>query len=191
MCHGGWCFDPVAERLRQHGHRVHALTLSGISERADLLTSTVNLDTHIQDVVDVLVAERIEDAVLVGHSYGGMVVSGVADRVPERVDSLVYLDAVVPEDGDSCWSLVPSGCRRDRLRGSGDAVLRPARHGPSAGFAPPAHPADRGRGPVPAQGLRLRDAVGRGVAVHLDLPAAARGPDVDGARAGEPAQPHA
>ncbi|MFI8939694.1 alpha/beta fold hydrolase [Streptomyces syringium] len=72
----------------------------------DLLTSTVNLDTHIQDVVNVLVAEEIEDAVLVGHSYGGMVVSGVADRVPERVDSLVYLDAVVPEDGDFCWSLV-------------------------------------------------------------------------------------
>ncbi|MBB4889244.1 alpha/beta fold hydrolase [Streptomyces netropsis] len=107
MCHGGWCFDALAEQLRQHGHRVHALTLTGLSERADQLTSTVNLDTHIQDVVDVLVTEQIEDAVLVGHSYGGMVVSGVADRVPERVDSLVYLDAVVPDDGDSCWSLVP------------------------------------------------------------------------------------
>lgn len=104
-CHGGWCFEPLAGQLRQHGHRVYALTLTGIGDRGHLPNSTVNLETHIQDVVGTLAAELIEDAVLVGHSYGGMVISGVADRVPERVDSLVYLDAFVPDDGDSCWTL--------------------------------------------------------------------------------------
>ncbi|MBT2384461.1 alpha/beta fold hydrolase [Streptomyces sp. ISL-11] len=108
MCHGAWSFETLVEPLRRHGHRVYALTLTGVAERAHLLTSTVNLDTHIQDVVGVLEAEAIEDAVLVGHSYGGMVITGVADRVPRRVDSLVYLDALVPEDGDSVFGLVPA-----------------------------------------------------------------------------------
>ncbi|MCC5576123.1 alpha/beta fold hydrolase [Microtetraspora sp. AC03309] len=106
MCHGGWCFDELAEGLRAHGHRAHPLTLTGLSERGHLLHGGVNLDTHIQDVTGVLAAENIHDAVLVGHSYGGMVITGVADRMPDRVNALVYLDAMVPGDGDSCWSLV-------------------------------------------------------------------------------------
>jgi pimeloyl-ACP methyl ester carboxylesterase len=104
-CHGGWCFEPLAGQLRQRGHRAYPLTLTGLGERGHLLSSTVNLETHIQDVVNMLAAEEVEEAVLVGHSYAGMVLSGVADRVPERVDSLVYLDAFVPDDGDSCWTL--------------------------------------------------------------------------------------
>jgi pimeloyl-ACP methyl ester carboxylesterase len=72
----------------------------------------VNLETHIQDVTGVLAAENIQDAVLVGHSYGGMVITAVADRMPERVDSLVYLDAVVPANGDSCWALVSDNERQ-------------------------------------------------------------------------------
>jgi pimeloyl-ACP methyl ester carboxylesterase len=104
-CHGGWCFAPITERLREHGHEVWPLTLTGLCERSHLLSSTVNLDTHIEDVTNVLAAEQVTDAVLVGHSYGGMVISGVADRVPERVGSLVYVDAFVPDDGDSCWTL--------------------------------------------------------------------------------------
>ncbi|WP_433356784.1 alpha/beta fold hydrolase [Microtetraspora malaysiensis] len=106
MCHGGWCFDELAEQLRGHGHRAYPLTLTGLSERSHLLHGTVNLDTHIQDVTGVLAAENIDDAVLVGHSYGGMVITGVADRMPDRVTASVYLDAMVPENGDSCWSLV-------------------------------------------------------------------------------------
>ncbi|RZT84275.1 alpha/beta hydrolase family protein [Pseudonocardia sediminis] len=105
MCHGGWCFEPLPEGLRAHGHRVLTVTPTGLSERAHLLTSTVNLDTHVTDVLALLEAERVDDAVLVGHSYGGMVVGSVADRAPERVRGLVYLDAFVPRDGDSCWSL--------------------------------------------------------------------------------------
>ncbi|MFJ8746903.1 alpha/beta fold hydrolase [Embleya sp. NPDC127516] len=108
MCHGGWTFEPLARRLREHGHQAYPLTLTGVGARAHLLSSTVNLETHIQDVVNTLLDEQIEDAVLVAHSYGGMVTTGVADRVPDRVDSLVYVDALVPGDGDSCWSLVPA-----------------------------------------------------------------------------------
>ena len=106
MCHGGWCFEELTEQLRRHEHRAYPLTLTGLSERSHLLHGGVNLETHIQDVAGILAAENIEDAVLVGHSYGGMVITGVADRVPERVDSLVFLDAVVPRQGDSCWTLV-------------------------------------------------------------------------------------
>ncbi|MFI6734146.1 alpha/beta fold hydrolase [Nonomuraea sp. NPDC050451] len=106
MCHGGWYFDELAEQLRSRGHRAYPLTLTGVAERSHLLTGGVNLDTHIQDVTAVLAAENITEAILVGHSYGGMVITGAADRAPERVRDLVYLDAVVPGHGDSCWSLV-------------------------------------------------------------------------------------
>jgi pimeloyl-ACP methyl ester carboxylesterase len=105
-CHGAWCFDDLADELRSQGHRVLALTLTGIAERAHLLHAGVNLQTHIVDVVSELAAHDVSDAVLVGHSYGGMVITGVADRVPERVDALVFLDALVPHDGESCWHLV-------------------------------------------------------------------------------------
>ncbi|MGW0436597.1 alpha/beta fold hydrolase [Micromonospora sp. NPDC003197] len=112
MCHGGWSFAELTDQLRAQGHRVYPLTLTGISEHSHLLHAGVNLETHVQDVTGVLAAERIEDAVLVGHSYGGMVITAVADRMPERVNSLVYLDAVVPANGDSCWALVSDNERR-------------------------------------------------------------------------------
>lgn len=106
MCHGGWCFADLTRELRAHGHTVHPLTLTGLSERSHLLHGTVNLETHIQDVTGVLLAEDVREAVLVGHSYGGMVITGVADRATDRVDSLVYVDAMVPRNGESCWSVV-------------------------------------------------------------------------------------
>jgi pimeloyl-ACP methyl ester carboxylesterase len=112
MCHGGWCFEELTRELRAEGHTVHPLTLTGISERSHLLPGAVNLDTHIQDVTSVLDAENISDAVLVGHSYGGMVITGAADRTPGRVTALVYLDAMVPGHGDSCWTLVTDQERR-------------------------------------------------------------------------------
>jgi pimeloyl-ACP methyl ester carboxylesterase len=106
-CHGAWCFDDLARALRQHGHRVLSDTLTGVAERAHLAHAGVNLDTHISDVLAALAAvSDAADLVLVGHSYGGMVISGVADRIPEKVDALVYLDALVPRDGESCWHLV-------------------------------------------------------------------------------------
>ncbi|MFL6084182.1 MAG: alpha/beta fold hydrolase [Mycobacterium sp.] len=104
-CHGAWCFDDLAAALRSRGHRVLAITLTGIAERAHLLHAGVNLETHIADVLAELTVHHISDAVLVGHSYGGMVITTVADRVPRQVNSLVYLDAFVPRDGESCWTL--------------------------------------------------------------------------------------
>ena len=105
-CHGAWCFDDLAASLRSHGHRVLGYTLTGVAERAHLAHAGVNLATHVADVISALAAEPDAiELVLVGHSYGGMVITAVADRIPEQVDSLVYLDAFVPEDGDSCWTL--------------------------------------------------------------------------------------
>ena len=104
-CHGAWCFDDLAEGLRAQGHRVIAVTLTGIAERAHLLHAGVNLDTHVADVLAELAVHDVSDAVLVGHSYGGMVITAVADRVPQQVNSLAYIDAFVPRDGESCWTL--------------------------------------------------------------------------------------
>lgn len=104
-CHGGWCFDDLAAALRERGHRILAPTLTGIAERAHLLHAGVNLETHITDVLAELEAHQVSGAVLVGHSYGGMVCTAVADRAGARIDALVYLDAFVPRDGESCWTL--------------------------------------------------------------------------------------
>jgi pimeloyl-ACP methyl ester carboxylesterase len=113
MCHGAWCFDDLAADLRSHGHGVVALTLTGVAERAHLMRGGVNLDTHLTDVLSTIDAlGSDDDLVLVGHSYGGMVITGVADRIPDRIDALVYLDAVVPSDGESCWDLVNDEERR-------------------------------------------------------------------------------
>ena len=101
--HGGWCWKRVAPLLRAAGHEVYTYTptLTGLGERAHLLSRDIDLDTHITDIVNVLAYEELTDVVLVGHSYGGMVIAGVADRVPERVAHLVYLDAFVPRDGQA------------------------------------------------------------------------------------------
>lgn len=97
--HGGWCWKRVATLLRQAGHDVFTPTLTGLGERAHLMCHTIDLSTHIQDILGVLRWEDLTNVILCGHSYGGMVISGVADRVPERLRALLYLDAFVPEDG--------------------------------------------------------------------------------------------
>jgi pimeloyl-ACP methyl ester carboxylesterase len=91
-CLGGWCWREVAGLLRGHGHAVYPVTLTGLGERVHLAGPDVDLDTHIADVVNVLDFEALEDAVLVGHSYAGVVITGVADRRPERLNAIVYLD---------------------------------------------------------------------------------------------------
>ena len=108
MCHGAWCFEDLAPSLRSAGHHVLAITLTGVAERSHLMPGAVNLDTHITDVLAAIENDTAagDELVLVGHSYGGMVITGVADRIPDRVDSLVFLDAVVPHDGEACWDLV-------------------------------------------------------------------------------------
>jgi pimeloyl-ACP methyl ester carboxylesterase len=99
--HGGWCYQRVARLLAAEGHTVYAPTLTGLGERAHLLSPTVDLDSHITDVVAVLRYEDLRDVVLVGHSYGGMVITGAADRVADRIGDLVYLDAATPKNGQS------------------------------------------------------------------------------------------
>ncbi len=105
--HGGWCWRRVADRLTAAGHRVFTPTLTGLGERSHLLGPSVNLSTHVTDIVNVLRWEELGEVVLCGHSYGGMVVTGVADLVPERIATLVYLDAFVPENGQSMQDLRP------------------------------------------------------------------------------------
>lgn len=99
--HGGWCWRDVADLVRNAGHDVHALTLTGLGERAGLLTQEVGLHRHIDDVVELIDSLGLEGVILVGHSYGGMVVSGAADRLASRLAHVVYLDAVVPLDGEA------------------------------------------------------------------------------------------
>jgi len=104
--HGGWCYDKVTRRLQALGHRVYAPSLPGLGEHSHVVSSAIDLDAHVDDVVNLLFYEDLHDVIVVGHSYGGMVITGVADRIPERVDALVYIDALVPRDGESCWHLV-------------------------------------------------------------------------------------
>lgn len=105
--HGGWCYKPVAGLLRAEGHEVYAPTLTGVGERSHLIGPDVDLDLHITDIVNVLHYEDLRDVILVGHSYGGMVITGVADRALDRVGHLVYLDAARPENGEALSDVTP------------------------------------------------------------------------------------
>lgn len=98
---GAWVYARLARLLRDEGHEVYTPTLTGQGERSHLADRTINLDTHVQDIVNVIKYENISDAILCGHSYGGMVITGVANQIPERIRSLVYIDAYVPADGES------------------------------------------------------------------------------------------
>lgn len=104
---GAWYWRRVEEELRARGHEVFVPTLTGLGDRAHLLTKDTDLETHITDVASLLDFEDLHDVTLVGHSYGGMVVTGVADRERGRIGTLVYLDAFLPEDGQSVMDLQP------------------------------------------------------------------------------------
>lgn len=99
--HGGWCWRRVADRLQAAGHRVFTPTLTGLGERAHLMRPGITADDFATDITAVIDAEELEDVILVGHSFGGRPVSLVADRVPQRLRHLVYLDAGLPVDGQS------------------------------------------------------------------------------------------
>jgi pimeloyl-ACP methyl ester carboxylesterase len=113
--HGGWCWRRVADLLEQRGHKVFAPTLTGLGERSHLMSGAINLDTHISDVVNVLEWEDLKDVVLVAHSYGGWPVSGAIERAFDRIASVVYLDAFVPDDGQRALDVASEFARKGTL----------------------------------------------------------------------------
>lgn len=113
--HGGWCWQRVVQRLAAAGHRVHAPTLTGLADRAHLMSSTITLETHIADVIGVLEAEELHDVILGVHSYAGMLGTAVADRMGSRLRRLVYVDAVVPKPGESWGSTHSATTRAARI----------------------------------------------------------------------------
>jgi len=104
--HGGWSWRRVADRLRRYGHAVFTPTLTGLGERSHLLRPGIDLATHVADIVSVLRWERLRDVVLCGHSYGGFVISGVAEEMPALIRSVVFLDAFLPGNGDTIQKVV-------------------------------------------------------------------------------------
>ena len=126
--HGGWCWRRVVDLLTAKGHRAFAPTLTGLGERSHLMRAGINVGTHATDVVNVIKWERLSDVVLCGHSYGGMVVSAVAEQAADKIASIVFLDAFVPENGDSMADLT-SQVVRDNLRPRPSAATSACRGG--------------------------------------------------------------
>jgi len=109
--HGGWCWKKLASELATRGHTCRTTTLSGMGEHYHTASPNINLSTHILDITNFLEFEDLTNVILVGHSYGGMVITGVADQ-SDRIGKLVYLDAIVPEHGENAFSLI-NGLEQD------------------------------------------------------------------------------
>jgi pimeloyl-ACP methyl ester carboxylesterase len=127
--HGGWCWSRVADRLRAAGHQVFTPTQTGLGERKHLLSKDITLDTFTKDIANVIEAEELTKIVLVGHSFGGLVISGVADAMPERFRHLVYLDSLVVEGGKSPFDGLPAdvaAARRKAAEESSGGLSLPA-----------------------------------------------------------------
>ena len=107
LWHGGWAWDRVAPLLRARGHQVTAITQTGLGERSHLLSKDITVTTFVEDVVNTLAWRELRDVILVGHSFGGISVTGAADRVPDRIAKLIYLDGAVMEDGETWFGLLP------------------------------------------------------------------------------------
>ena len=112
---GGWCWQRIEERLRSLGHRVYAPTMTGVGDRSHLISHQITLDTWVNDIEQVLRCEELSEVVLVGHSFGGRVVTGVADRCPELVNRIIFLDSALPVSGKSLFDQLPEDARADRI----------------------------------------------------------------------------
>lgn len=112
--HGGWCWRRVADRLCAEGHRVFTPTCTGTGERLHLLTAQGGLETVVADIVNVLIFEELEKVILVGHSFGGVIITAAADCEADRISHLVYLDGVVLEDGECALDHIPAGLAAQR-----------------------------------------------------------------------------
>ena len=106
--HGGWCYGRIKPLLEAAGHDVYAPSLTGLGDRKHLLAANVGLDTHITDIANLIAYQDLTDVYLLGHSYGGMVISGVAGRVPDRIRHLIFLDAAHPKNGESLADVAPA-----------------------------------------------------------------------------------
>lgn len=124
--HGGWCWKKVVLLLREAGHDVFTPTLTGLGERVHLLAPEIDLATHIDDVLGVLEYEDLNNVVLVGHSYGGMVISGVAGQAASRLAQVVYLDAFLPEDGKALRDYAPGDVLDEMVNTQGDGWRLPS-----------------------------------------------------------------
>jgi pimeloyl-ACP methyl ester carboxylesterase len=124
--HGGWCWKRVVPLLRQAGYDVFAPSLTGLGDRVHLLRPEVDLTTHAMDVVNLLVYEGISDATLVGHSYGGIVLSEIAERAEARIDQLIYLDAYFPDTGTSILDYAPAESLNEMVATRGDGWRLPS-----------------------------------------------------------------
>jgi pimeloyl-ACP methyl ester carboxylesterase len=121
--HGSWCWKRVRKALQAAGHDVFTPTLTGVGERSHLASPSVNLSTHIADVVNLIRWEELSEVILCGHSYGGCVIGGAGDRIPDRIRALVYLDAFVLENGESLFDVVPpeqGPAMRQQAQATGD-----------------------------------------------------------------------
>jgi pimeloyl-ACP methyl ester carboxylesterase len=116
--HGGWCWRRVADLLEKKGHKVYTPTLTGLCDRSHLLDSKTNLSTHITDVANLIAWESLKDIVLVGHSYGGFVISGVAEKAQPAISSIVYLDAFLPDNGEALIDAVSGSKLYDAIQGA-------------------------------------------------------------------------
>lgn len=114
--HGGWCWSRVADLLRARGHRVTTPTQTGLGERSHLLSPAITMDTFVEDIVRHLEWEDLQDIVLVGHSFGGAPITGAADKIPERIGRLIYLDGAIMEDGETWFGLLPPDIAASRKK---------------------------------------------------------------------------
>jgi pimeloyl-ACP methyl ester carboxylesterase len=150
---GGYGWSGIAKRLRLAGHDVHVAMLTGLGEKAHLLTPAIDLSVHIRDVLGIFDYERLSDVILVGHSYGGMVITGTAAQRSDKIRSLVYVDAFLPNDGEALWDIADEPSRKHYIDAQRDkpglvapfpgspskltrhpllTLLEPFREGPSA-----------------------------------------------------------
>lgn len=120
--HGGWCWQPVAERLREAGHQVFTPSFTGLGDRSHLLSEDITIDTFIEDLIQVIEAESLDDVILVGHSFAGVAITGVADRLASRLAHLVYFDAVVLPNGAHSFSNYPPNEVESRIAAAGKAT---------------------------------------------------------------------
>jgi pimeloyl-ACP methyl ester carboxylesterase len=156
--HGGWCWERVATPLRAAGHRVYTPTLTGNGERSHLLNANIDLDCHITDVVNVIKWESLSDVILVGHSYGGMVITGIADRALDKIGHMVYLDAVHPRNGTGLWGPA-SAIAAAPAAGGAAAAAEGARPAAAGGTPAGAAPARGGGGAAAMMGAKLVNGV--------------------------------